>query len=58
MTYQIMFINGRAIAFEADSVIDSEGAYEFYIDGEVVAEFDTHNIAGYIAIEEYDENDP
>lgn len=49
MTYLIVMINGRCVSFEADEVGEEDGTYKFYLDEELVAEFDKKNIAGYIA---------
>lgn len=45
--YQVVTINGRTIAFEADEVeVDSE-RYVFSEDGEVIGEFERKNVSGY-----------
>lgn len=54
MVYQVVTITGRVIAFEADAVTDEDGTYMFWLDDEVVAQFEKGNIAGYVAVEKDD----
>lgn len=46
--YQIMFIGGKAIAFQADEVNEYGNDLEFTVDGAIVAQFNKNNIAGYL----------
>lgn len=57
--YQVVTINGKLIAFEADQVVSDEERHSFLVDGEVVGEFERKNIAGYFEspIEEIDDED-
>lgn len=54
LLFQIFTINGKEIYFSADSVESDETTHRFYIDGEICAEFERKNIAGYCASEEED----
>ena len=54
MFYQIVMINGRGVAFEADEVGEDDGTYKFYLNEELVAEFEKKNIAGYVALDDDD----
>lgn len=55
--YQVVMINGKMVAFEAEEVESDSDKHVFYVDGEVVGEFERRNIAGYIAAEmEYGED--
>ena len=47
--YQILSINGKIIVFFADEVESDEERHVFYLDGEVIGEFERRNIAGYVA---------
>ena len=47
--YQVVTINGRIVQFEAEMVESDEEKHQFWYDGEIVAEFERKNIAGYIA---------
>ena len=49
--FEIVFINGKIVAFEADEVEYEDGVYTFYFEGETVAEFKRDNIAGYVRAE-------
>ena len=51
MTYEIVLLTGKIIEFEADNCEEIDGGYVFYVDDEVVGEFDRRNIAGYIAVD-------
>lgn len=57
--YQVVTINGKIVAFEADQVISDDERHTFMVDGEVVGEFERKNIAGYFEspLEEYDDED-
>lgn len=55
--YQIIMINGRIIQFEADAVEDNMGFITFYLDGEEIGEFKKDNIAGYLAVGGFEEED-
>ena len=50
-------INGRIIQFEADAVEDNMGFITFYLDGEEIGEFKKDNIAGYLAVGGFEEED-
>ena len=52
MLFQVVMLNGRAAEFVADEVEVNEEEYIFTIGGDVVAEFERRNIAGYISGEE------
>lgn len=56
MLFQIFTINGKEIDFLADSVESDETTHRFWVDGEIKAEFERKNIAGYYASEEEDED--
>lgn len=45
------------IAFEADEVVSDIDKHTFYIDGEVVGEFERKNIAGYFESEMPDDEE-
>ena len=49
--YQVVTINGKIIAFEADEVDSDDDRHTFLVGGEVVAEFERKNIAGYFTVE-------
>ena len=55
MIYQIVLINGKIIEFEAEDYEYEEGTYTFYYDGEVIAQFQRNNIAGFYRLEIEDE---
>ena len=57
--YEILSINGKIIVFFADEVVSDNERHVFYLDGEVIGEFERKNIAGYVAqpFEEIDEED-
>ena len=57
--YQVVTINGKMIAFEADQVISDDERHTFMVDGEVVGEFERKNIAGYFEspLEEIDDEE-
>ena len=57
--YQVVTINGKIVAFEADQVISDDERHMFMVDGEVVGEFERKNIAGYFEtpIEEIDDEE-
>jgi hypothetical protein len=57
MGYIVVMINGRYIQFEADRVQEYGDDYTFYLDGDVVAEFNKKNIAGYIQVEDEEEEE-
>ena len=57
MWFQVVTINGKIIAFEAEEVISYDDTYQFLYDGEVVGEFNKKNIAGYFSTELEDEED-
>lgn len=46
MIFQIFFINGRYVEFDADEYYFENGTYYFLEGGEVVGEFQKTNIAG------------
>ena len=52
----VVTINGKFYDFDADKVIDYEGAYTFYLNDVIVAEFMKNNIAGYI-MQDYEEDE-
>ena len=47
-TFEILFANGRGVAFDADEVEDDGEKYLFKTHGDVIAEFSKNMIAGYI----------
>lgn len=47
MIYQIILINGKIIEFEAEEYEYEDGTYSFFYDGEVMAQFQRNNIAGF-----------
>ena len=51
MVYQIVLINGKIIEFIAEEHELEDGTYTFYHDGDVVAQFQKNNIAGFSAFE-------
>lgn len=55
--YQVVTINGKIIAFEADEVESDVERHIFLIGGEVVAEFERKNIAGYFTLEIEDDGE-
>lgn len=55
--YQVVTINGKIIAFEADEVDSENDRHIFLFGGEVVAEFERRNIAGYFATEILEDED-
>lgn len=57
--YEILSINGKIIVFYADEVVSDEDRHVFYLDGEIIGEFERKNIAGYVAqpFEEIGEED-
>lgn len=57
LLYLVVMINGKNISFYADSVDSDESTHRFSFDGEVVAEFERRNIAGYVSVEEEEEED-
>ena len=54
MLFQIFTINGKEIDFHAYSVESDETTHRFWVNGEIKAEFERKNIAGYCASEEED----
>lgn len=54
LLFQIFTINCKEILFTADSVESDETTHRFWVDGEIRAEFERKNIAGYCASEEED----
>ena len=55
--FQIIMINGRIIEFAADEVQDyGDGFLRFLCEGEVIGEFKKDNIAGYIAVGEFEDD--
>ena len=56
LLYNVVMINARVIAFEADEVAEEDGTYKFYLDEELIAEFEKKNIAGYFVAEIDDED--
>lgn len=57
--YEILSINEKIIVFYADEVVSDEDRHVFYLDGEIIGEFERKSIAGYVAqpFEEIDEED-
>ena len=54
-SFQIIMTNGRIIEFAADEVQDyGDGFLRFLCEGEVIGEFKKDNIAGYIAVGEFE----
>ena len=47
--FEILSINGKIIVFFADNVESDDERHVFYLDGEVIGEFERKNIAGYVA---------
>ena len=58
LLFQIFFINGKGISFNADEVQEYGDDFTFVLDETTVAQFEKKNIAGYvIARVNYHEND-
>lgn len=59
LLFAVVMINGKMVVFEAEEVETIEDRYVFTSDGEIVAEFERKNIAGYFKEEiiEEDEED-
>ena len=51
MIFQIVLINGKIIEFEADEWDFEDGTYTFLVGGEVMAQFQRNNIAGFSTFE-------
>ena len=48
LLFQIFFINGKGISFNADEVQEYGDDFTFVLDETTVAQFEKKNIAGYV----------
>ena len=56
MVFEIWLINGRYIQLEADSYELEDGTYKFYLEEEIIAEYQKNNIAGFLILRYEDED--
>lgn len=57
MVFQVFTINAKQIVFIADRVESDETKHVFYIDDEIIGEFQRNNIAGYMSCEEEEDEE-
>ena len=57
MIYQVVLINGKIIEFLAEEYEYEDGTYTFYVGGEVMAQFQRNNIAGFSCFEVEDDEE-